>query len=60
MDYLEHQALHPEDGITDVIISECFGWTSLDSIKHYRDHNNQVIAKHIMGKLHVKSGNRDD
>jgi integrase/recombinase XerD len=59
MEYLEYQALHPEAGITDVIIAECFGWNSLDSIKHYRDHNNQVIAKSVSEKLHRKAGNND-
>lgn len=60
MEYLEHQALHPEDGITDAIIAECFGWRSIDSIKHYRDHNNQVIAKTVSEKLHKKGGNTND
>lgn len=60
MEYLEHQALHPEDGVTDVIIAESFGWKSLDSIRHYRDHNNQVIAKAVMDKLHMKKGGCDD
>jgi len=60
MEFLEHQALHPEDGITDVIIAESFGWRSLDSIKHYRDHNNQVIAKAVSDKLHKKRGGADD
>jgi len=60
MEYLEHQALHPEDGITDAIIMECFGWRSADSISHYRDHNNQVIAKAVMEKLHRKKGGAND
>lgn len=60
MEYLEHQALHPEDGITDVIIAESFGWSSLDSIKHYRDHNNQIIAKAVSDKLRKKKGGTND
>jgi integrase len=60
MEFLEHQALHPEDGITDVIIAETFGWSSLDSIKHYRDHNNQIIAKAVSDKLHTKRGDVND
>lgn len=60
MEFLEHQALHPEDGISDVIIAESFGWNSIDSIKHYRDHNNQLIAKTVNDKLHSKKGGRDD
>lgn len=56
MEFLEHQALYPEDGITDVIIAESFGWNSVDSIRHYRDHNNQIIAKTVNDKLHAKRG----
>lgn len=56
MEYLECQALHPEAGITDVMIAECFGWSSLDSIKHYRNHNNQIIAKSASDKLLGREG----
>ena len=52
MEFLEHQSLHPEDNITDGIIMESFGWRSFASIDHYRNHNNPVIAKSIMEKLH--------
>lgn len=52
MEFLEHQALHPEDNITDGIIMESFGWRSFSSIDHYRNHNNQIIAKSVMEKLH--------
>lgn len=54
MEFVEHQACHPEDGITDAIIMESFGWRSADTIIHYRDHNNQVIARTVMEKLHRK------
>lgn len=60
MEFLEHQATHPEDGITDAIIMESFGWRSPESIVHYRDHNNQVIAKAIMQKLHKKKEGKYD
>lgn len=52
MEFLEHQVLHPEDNITDGIIMESFGWRSFSSIDHYRNHNNQIIAKSVMEKLH--------
>lgn len=52
MEFLEHQSLHPEDNITDGMIMENFGWKSLSSIDHYRNHNNPVIAKSVMEKLH--------
>lgn len=54
MEFLEHQVLHPEDGLSDAIMMECFGWRNSDSIEHYRNHNNQVIAKAVMEKLHKK------
>jgi len=60
MEFLEHQALYPEDGITDAIIAESFGWNNVDSIRHYRDHNNQIIAKSVNDKLHAKRGLRHD
>lgn len=52
MEFLEYQALHPEDNITDGIIMESFGWRNFSSIDHYRNHNNQIIAKSVMEKLH--------
>lgn len=59
MEFIEHQVCHPEDGITDAIIMESFGWRSADTIIHYRDHNNQVVAKAVMEKLHRKKDNAD-
>jgi len=52
MEFLEHQALHLEDNITDGTIMESFGWRSFSSIDHYRSHNNQIIDKSVMEKLH--------
>ena len=60
MEFLEHQALHPEDGITDAIIMESFGWRSSDSISSYRKHDNPIIAKAVMEKLHKKKDSGDD
>lgn len=60
MEYLEHQALYPEDGIDDAIIMESFGWRSTESILSYRNHNNPVIAKAIMKKIHDKRGISND
>lgn len=56
MEYLENQAVHPEDGVTDAVIMESFGWRSSESIGHYRDHNNQIIAQAIAKKLHKRKG----
>lgn len=60
MEYLEHQALYPEDGIDDSVLMESFGWSSADSILPYRNHNNPIIAKAIMRKIHKKRGASDD
>ncbi|MBQ2923555.1 MAG: tyrosine-type recombinase/integrase [Tyzzerella sp.] len=54
MEYVEHQIKHPEDGITDAILMECFGWKSIESIQPYKNHNNPAIAIEIMKKLHSK------
>lgn len=54
MRFLEHQAAHPEDNISDAMISEHFGWKSLDSIEPYRNYNNPVIAKAVFDKLQKK------
>jgi len=51
MQFLEHQATHPEDNISDEMISEHFGWKSLDSIEPYRNYNNPIIAKAVFDKL---------
>lgn len=59
MEFLEHQALHPEDNITDGIIMESFGWRSFSSIDHYRNHNNQIIAKSVMEKLHKEEDHEE-
>ena len=54
MEYVEHQIKHPEDGITDAILLECFGWKSIESIQPYKNHDNPAIAIEIMKKLHSK------
>ena len=59
MQFLEHQAAHPENNISDAMISEHFGWKSLDSIEPYRNYNNPIIAKAVFDKLQkAKEGQR--
>ena len=60
MEYIEHQILHPEDGLSDAVLLECLGWRSTDSIEPYRNHNNQVIARAVMEKLHHGGGDGND
>lgn len=59
MQFLEHQATHPEDNVSDAMILEHFGWRSMDSIEPYRNYNNPVIAKAVFDKLQkAKEGQR--
>ncbi|HZK71457.1 MAG TPA: site-specific integrase [Clostridia bacterium] len=52
MELLEYQATHPDSGLTDVHVLETMGWRSPESIEHYRNHNNEIIARSVMQKLH--------
>lgn len=60
MDVLEYGALNPENALTDVEILETFGWKSTDSIESYRNHNNPIIAKSLIEKLHKMEGKDHD
>jgi integrase len=60
MDILEYGALHPEKGLSDVELLETFGWKSTDSIEPYRNHNNPIIAKSLIEKLHNMKENDHD
>jgi len=59
MKCLESQAMRPEDGITDEMIRQIFGWKSADSIAPYRNNNNSILAFAVMKKLH-KDGEKND
>lgn len=48
---IEHQALYPEDGITDAIIMEIFGWSSIDSIKPYKRNFSAKLQKNTIDKI---------
>jgi integrase len=52
MELLEYQATHPESNLTDVHVLETMGWRSPESIEHYRNHNNEIIARSVIQKLH--------
>ena len=32
------------------------GWRSIESISHYRDDNNPIVANHTFRKLHPEDG----
>lgn len=59
MELLEYQATHPDSGLTDVHVLETLGWRSPESIEHYRNHNNEVIARSVMQKLHKEDESND-
>lgn len=48
---LEHQAIHPEDNITDFMIKEIMGWKSMESIEPYKNYDNKTIAKSASKKI---------
>ena len=58
MEVLEHQALYPQDNITDDMIRKMFGWEKIKSLEPYRDRNNLIIAKSAAAKIHARRGNK--
>lgn len=59
MEVLEHNALNPEDAKSDVQIKSLFGWSSIDSITPYMNHNSEIMANAAY-KRHRKDGGSDD
>jgi integrase len=59
MELLEYQVTHPDSGLTDVHVLETMGWRSPESIEHYRNHNNEIIARSVMQKLHEEDESND-
>lgn len=59
MEFLECQVTNPEKNITDSLILYHFGWRSLESISHYRNFDNKIIAKSAFDKLHGKENSND-
>jgi len=59
MEVLENNALHPEDTKSDIQIKALFGWSSIDSITPYMNHNSEIMANAAY-KRHKKGGESDD
>jgi len=59
MDVLEHNALHPEEAKTEIQIKALFGWSSIDSIMPYMNHNSEIMANAAY-KRHKKRGDYND
>lgn len=59
MEVLENNALHPEEAKSDVQIKALFGWSSIDSITPYMNHNSEIMANAAY-KRNKKGGESDD
>jgi integrase len=59
MEVLENNTLHPEDTKSDIQIKALFGWSSIDSITPYMNHNSEIMANAAY-KRHKKGGESDD
>lgn len=59
MNVLEHNAIHPEEAKSDIQIKALFGWSSIDSITPYMNHNSEIMANAAY-KRHRKGGDNDD
>ncbi len=44
MDILEYNAQNRDSAYSDVEIKSIFGWSSLDSMEPYRNHNSEIMA----------------
>lgn len=44
MDVLEYNAKNPETAYSEIEIKSIFGWSSVDSIEPYRNHNSEIMA----------------
>lgn len=60
MQLIEQQVLHPEDGISDLIIRELMGWKRIDSIDPYKQNNNKTIAKEASKKTQRRKNESRD
>lgn len=59
MDVLEQNALHPEEVKSDIQIQALFGWTQIDSIQPYMNHNSEIMALAAY-KRRKRDGGDDD
>lgn len=49
-----------ECGASDAEIMYQTGWRSIESISHYRDDNNPIVAHSTFRKLHPEDGGEND
>ena len=60
MEVLEQNALHPEQEKSDFQIKALFGWSQIDSIQPYMDHNSEIMANAAYKRHSKKDGGGDD
>lgn len=57
---VEQQVLHPEDGISDLVIRDLMGWKRIDSIDPYKKNNNKTVIKEASKKAHRRKDEDGD
>ena len=60
MEVLEHNALHPEQEKSDIQIKALFGWSQIDSIQPYMNHNSEIMANAVYKRHGKKDGGGND
>lgn len=59
MNVLEHNAIHPEEAKSDIQMRALFGWSSIDSITPYMNHNSEIMANAAYRRHRKDGGNND-
>lgn len=59
MEVLEQNALYPQEAKSDIQIQALFGWSSIDSITPYMNHNSEIMANATF-ECHKKGDGCDD
>ena len=59
MDILEHNAMNPDEAKSDVEIMQLLGWSQIDSIQPYMNHNSEIMA-YAAYKRRKKDGGGND
>ncbi len=53
MEYLKVQARYPELNLTDSQIATNMGWENINTIKHYKDHQNEELGLMAQEKINI-------
>lgn len=56
MEVLEHNALNPDQEKSDIQIKALFGWSQIDSIQPYMNHNGEIMANAAYKRHSKKDG----